>query len=85
VTVRVRVAVPSATVAVAALNCSVLSSSLMVTVVKFGVPRVAPTAPERFTLKLRAVLTAPLSAIGTLIVLGAVSPSGQLRVPLVVV
>ena len=85
VTVRVTVAVASETVAVAALSCSVLSSSVMVTVVEVGAPREAPTGPERVTVKVRAVLTAALSMIGTLIVLGAMSPSAQLSVPLVVV
>ena len=84
-TVRVTVAVASDTEAVAALNWSVLSSSVMVTVVAVGAPSEAPTGPESVTVKVRLELTAALSMIGTLITLGAMSPSAQLSVPLVVV
>ena len=76
---------PSVIVAVAAENCSVLSSSLMVTVVVTGVPSVAPTGPESVTLNVRAAFTTALSMIGTLIVFGVASPSTQVRVPVVVV
>ena len=85
VTVSVSGALASVTVAVAAENCSVLSSSLMVTVVVSGAPSVAPTGPDNVTLKVRAALTTALSMIGTLIVFGVASPSTQVRVPVVVV
>ena len=81
VTVSTTLAEASLTLALGAENCSVLSSSAMVTVVEVGTPRVAPVAPESDTVKVRLALTAKSSLIVTGMVLGAASPSAQVTVP----
>ena len=85
VTVSTTLAEASLTLTAGVENCSVLSSSAMVTVVEEGAPRVAPTALESATMKMREEPIVALSRIGTTIVRGVVSPSGQSRVPLVAV
>jgi hypothetical protein len=83
VTLSTRLAVPSATVAAATLNCTVLSLSVMVEVVETGAAMVVPgEAPESVTVKPRVALTTASSRMVTGMVLGALSPSAQLSVPL---
>jgi hypothetical protein len=74
-------AVPSATIAVGALNCTVLSLSAMEIEVDIGAPSVAPVAPDRVTVNVRAVLGAPSSLIVTGMFFGPDSPSFQCSVP----